>query len=806
MQLPRQLEHYRLQHRLGRGGMGEVYQAHDTRLGREVAIKLLPPELAKDPIRRKRFERESKALAALNHPNIVTVHAIEEGEGQPFLVMELVDGHTLRRHMPVGGLPLARALELILPVVHAVAAAHRAHIVHRDLKPENVMVRRDGMIKVVDFGISKMEQTTLAAGLAGGAMEALTQEGVVMGTVHYVPPEYLEGRVIGPSGDVFALGVVLYEMTSGEKPFAGHSDLSVVSSILRDTPRLLDPRSGKLPKPLVPVLERCLAKDPAGRYADAGELASALEALRASVTVAEERQPRRRRQAIAASLSLLVLVVAALAWLWTRSGAPSQAAGGAATRAATAPKPRGDERGRPTIAVLPLQDLAGGDQAHFAEGSTEALTAKLASIGSLRVISQGSAQAAFRRDRALTQVAADLGARYLVQGSIARDASKGTTMIVQLIDAQSGETLWGDTRQGSLHDVLGFQGEVATAISRRIEAPVSAAERARIARQPAVDEPTYELYLRGRHLLGERTPESIQKALALFQGVASSAPRFAPAWVGIAEANQLLGSVGYAVESSRQAIPRAEAAAKRALELDPDSSEAWATLAYNRVFAWQWPEAEKAFGQALALNPSDALARQHYSLYLTAMGRHREALAQVAQARQLDPLSRAIAQAEAAAAFFAGDYPGTLASADASLQRYPKHWFFELIKGDALSMLGRYPEAAASFEKALALGHSNPLILAAAGVNQARMGDTAAARQTLEELERARQVGYVPPTLLAKVCFALGDREDGIRWLETAVEERDASLGFLAVDPDFRDVIDEPEVRAIAARVGLNPS
>ena len=345
MQLPRQLNHYRLEVRLGRGGMGEVYQAHDLRLGREVAIKMLPLEVAKDPVRRKRFERESRALAALNHPNIVTVYAIEDGEaGDPFMVMELIDGHTLRRQMPVAGMPLGRAVELLLPVVHAVAAAHRAHIVHRDLKPENVMVRNDGVIKVVDFGISKreIEQETVVGGVGVAASETITQEGVIMGTLHYTPPEYLEGRGMGPPGDVFSLGVVLYEMVAGEKPFVGHRPMSVVGSILRENPRQLEPDASKLPRPLVDVLDKCLAKDPARRYADAGELAAALAELQAQVaaeTAAIERRPqrvRRRRIAVGASLLVLGLGGVLLAWWWTQR-AGSQAAEPAAIASAAAP-------------------------------------------------------------------------------------------------------------------------------------------------------------------------------------------------------------------------------------------------------------------------------------------------------------------------------------------------------------------------------------------------------------------------------------------------------------------------------------
>ena len=813
MQLPRQLNQYRLEVRLGKGGMGEVYQARDLRLGREVAIKMLPPEMAKDPVRRRRFERESRALAALNHPNIVTVFAIEDSEaGDPFMVMELVDGHTLRRQMPVAGLPVPRAIELLLPVVRAVAAAHRAHIIHRDLKPENVMVRSDGAIKVVDFGISKMEPETVADGVRQAANETLTQEGIVMGTLHYTPPEYLEGRGMGPQGDVFSLGVVLYEMVAGEKPFVGHRPMSVVGSILRENPRQLEPDASKLPPPVVDVLDKCLAKDPARRYADAGELAVALEGLQAQVTAqaaAAERRPRRRRLAIAGAASLLALGLGGLllAWWWPRraSGQAAEPSSAVPVAAAAAVEPAPAEPRRATIAVLPLRDLGGDDEAHFAEGNTEALIAKLASIGSLRVISASSTLAVPREGRSLSQVAADLGAQYLVEGSIAREPGKGMTMIVQLVDPQSGETLWGDTRQGSLHDVLGFQGEVAAAISRVAAVPVSGAERDRLTRTAAVDEPTYELYTRGRHLLAERTPESIQKALALFQRAAGAAPRFAPAVVGIAEANNLLGSFGYAVESSRQAIPRAETAARRALQLDAESADAWAALAVNRTLAWQWDEAEGAFKQALALNPSNAVARQSYSGYLNALGRHREALEQVAQARRLDPLSRSVDQAEAATLFFAGDYQGCIDSADASLARYPGHWYFEEVKGHALMMLGRYPEATAALGRALELSHRNPFVISAAAVNEARRGDAAAARRSLAELERARQVGYVAPTLISKVYFALGDRNEGARWLATAFEERDASLAFLAVHPDFRDELDVPQVRAILDRVGLKP-
>lgn len=847
------LHHYQLLRKLGSGGMGQVWLALDRRLGRKVALKLLPPDVVAEGARRKRFERESRALASFNHSNIVTIHSIEEADGRPFLVMEWIEGRSLEELIPPEGLTLERCLELAIPMVEAVAHAHQAGIVHRDLKPANVMVREDGVVKVVDFGISKMEAATVAEGLPAST-EFRTAEGLAVGTLPYMSPQQLEGREVDARTDIFSLGVVLYEMATGRRPFLGDSSASVISSILRDPP----PPFSASPRTLASarleaVVLRCLAKAPSARFQSAGELAEALKEIAREAGLAEPspapsplpsatgtvailaaptlgdltlpppatlsstaptpaspapRWPDRLRlrwRIPALGVLLAIFLLAGLVIGLRRLPARPVERGGeeARTHIRQALVASGRREAATAVAVLPLSNLSGdARQEYFSDGTTEALITNLAKIGGLRVISRTSVMR-FKNSRApLPEIARELGVSYVLEGSLARAADQ-VVITTQLVDAVSDSVVWADRFEGGVKDLFAFQDKVAEQVVHAARIEVTGDDRSRLKPMQAVRPDAYELYLKARFLINQRTPEALLQALGQLQEVLRREPGYAPAWAAEAECYAHLVSPALASIPPREGIAKARAAARRAIELDGNLSGAHVVLGFATMESWDWPAAENEFRRAIALSPSNADAYLKYALYLNAAARHPEAITTIETARKLDPLSPAIRQAVAATYLFAGNPDRAIEAAKATLELQPAFWIGHFHLGMAYSSKRRYAEADAELRRALPEGPEH-FVLAAIGRNFALWGKPQESRRLLAELEAKRKTTFVAPTSLAKICFALGDTDAGFGWLQKALDERDQGLMFLRSDPDFPPSIhSDPRFRRLLGDVGL---
>ena len=792
--------------------MGRIFLARDVRLGRSVAIKMLPPALVADPVRRQRFERESKALATLNHPNVVTIHSVEEVEGQPFLVMEWIEGRSLEELIPPGGMELPRYLEIAIPMVEAVSQAHLAGIVHRDLKPANVMVRDDGVLKVVDFGISTIEPETLVEGQSDAARQRLTQVGVVVGTLPYMSPEQLEGIWIDARSDIFSLGVILYEMATGYRPFQGGSSASLLSSILRDEPVPPTRSRASLPASLDRIVARCLQKRPQERYQTAAELKKDLQDLKRELdlgtaappifvpdlpTASLPAPPRRRPGLLAAGALAALVLVGAAAGLWfqreTAAPAPAKPALPAAERAAIR-----------SVAILPLKNLSGDpEQEFFSDGTTEAIIANLAKLGGLRVISSNSTSRYKNRSAGLSEVARDLGVDYVVEGSFLRSGEQ-LMIIVQLVDPKTDGTLWGDTYRGTVADVFSFQQRVAEAVARQTVGELSTADLTRLANVQEVVPEVYETYLRARYFLNKRTPDAVQQALSLLDQALAKAPRYAPGWAAKAECYLYLMADGISVLPAEAALPKAREAALRALELDESLSDAHAALAFTELQSWQWSKVEKEFRRALELNPSNADAYLKYTLFLTAQERHEEAIAAVEKARQLNPLSLHIRITATSNYLWAGRSREAEESARAAIALQPDHWLPHYQLGTILANEGRFQEADTPFEEAVRLGGRNPRALSALACNEARLGRTESARRLVAEIEAASEKGWVPPSTLAAPLFALGETDRGFEWLQKAADARDQSLLLLRLDPAYAEARSDPRFERILSQVGLD--
>ena len=573
------LSHYRVLEKLGEGGMGEVYRAEDTRLKRQVALKVLPAELARDPERLRRFQREAEAIASLSHPGIVTIFSVEEAEGVHFLTMELVSGQRLDEMVPSGGMKLEDFMAVALPLVEALVAAHDRGITHRDLKPANIMVADDGMLKVLDFGLAKLRQPDTVSDETHLPTEALTQEGLVLGTIPYMSPEQLEGRPVDHRSDVFSVGIVLHEMITGERPFKGDSSASLITAILRDRPRSLARLRADVPPALERVILRCLQKDPQERFQTANDLRGELADLPTKSDRAETDRVR-------------------------------------------------------SIAVLPFADMSPQkDQDYFCEGIAEDIINALSKIGDLRVASRMSAFQFDGRTAQPGEVGEKLDVETVLSGSV-RKAGERVRISAELVNARDGHQLWSERYDRDLEDVFEVQDEISSNIVKALEVTLSPKEKKAIQRQAPVNIQAYEYYLRGRSLFHRGTTPARASALEMFNRAIKIDPDFAAAYAGIAD---LSAYARMYFGGSETDIERADEASQKALELAPELAEAHASRGLALSLQDRHEEAAEAFETAIRLDPQLFEAHYYYARNRWVQGKLEEAAEYFKEAMKVRP-------------------------------------------------------------------------------------------------------------------------------------------------------------------------
>lgn len=722
----RTLSHYRILRQLGTGGMGEVYEAEDTKLGRKVALKVLPAATARDPQRRERFEREAKAIAALNHPNIVTIYSVEEADGVNFITMELVEGQTLRQVLPRGGLPLGKLLELTIPLAEAVAAAHQQGITHRDLKPENVLVSRDGKVKVLDFGLAKVGEVLGEAGERSRLpTRALTEEGRIVGTVAYMSPEQAEGKPVDPHSDVFTLGIILYEMSTGERPFKGDTAVSVLSSILKDNPPPVTQINTTLPRDLARIVNRCLMKDPARRFQSAMGLATELATLKKDsdsgeletvtsgggrsgvVAVPAATASGRARKigyAAAAAVVAGLAVAGYVALRGWRGGAAEAPAGGVGVPGAGS---RPDD-GRQRIVVLPFENLGAPDDAYFAAGMTEEITSRLASVSGLGVISRTSAVQYAKTGKTTKQIGQELGVDYVLEGTVRweRGASRSSRVRVtpQLIRVADDTHLWADRYDREMKDIFKVQSEIAEQVVDKLGIAVRQPERQAIGAQPTQNLDAYQVYLRGKALLDSpRTDREVTKeAVQMLEQAVQLDPKFALAWAALSKAHS---SVYHErVDFTEERLAKARECADRALTLQPDLHEGHLALGY--YYYW----GRRDYGQAL----------EEFKL--------------AAGSREDDP---EILEAIAYVGRRQGHWDESIAAMEKAFALNPRNVVLAVNMSGSYQSLRLYPEALRFIDIAISLApDAAELHLPKAFLQVEANGNTRAARETLRKINR----------------------------------------------------------------------
>ncbi|MFM7230522.1 MAG: protein kinase domain-containing protein [bacterium] len=741
---------YRILAPLGEGGMGEVHRAHDPRLDRIVAIKVLPPDLASTPGRMERFEREARAVAGLNHPNIVTLHSIEQADGVRFLTMELVEGEDLGTQVVPGGLPLARLLEIAIPLAEALSAAHERGVVHRDLKPANVRVSREGRIKVLDFGLAKLD-TADAPAHDETRTSPLTLAGTLLGTLPYMAPEQVRGEATDPRTDLFALGVVLYELATGTRPFRGHSNADLTSAILRDAPAPLALARPDLPSACVRLVEDCLAKEPRTRPHSARDLADALRRL--------QRTPE-----------------------------PSVTEGAAPSTAIR------------SLVVLPLGNVTlDQSQEYFVDGMTEALISDLARLPGLRVISRTSAMRYKGVHRALPEIARELQVDAAIEGSALLLGDR-VRINVQLVSAQRDETLWSGRYDRRIEDVLDLQSEVAETVAREIALHLSPPDERRLARRQAVHPEAHIEYLKGQHESAGSSPQAIELSLRHFHRALELAPDYAPAWAGLAHGHNLRGHRGMAPMS--EALPAARAAAERALALDDTLAEAHAQLGVALSYLNEHDDALRELQHAVRLNPGLASAHAQLGRMFYVDGRHAEAEASMLNAVRLDPLSMILHTGVGDAYYYAREYAKSVPYYRRAIELDPRFDGAHTDLARSLEALGEFAEARREYEEGRRLAGSvaGPSFgLAHLAISE---GDHDSARAILEELLAGRQHRVISAWGLATILARLDSPDEAFRWLDIAVAEKAPGLVYLKVHPRLDAIRSDPRFASLLSRVG----
>lgn len=812
------LSHYRITGKLGEGGMGEVYRAEDTELDREVALKVLPAEMADNPDRLERFKREAKAVAALNHPNIITIYSIEsavveaeaEEEGLApsrtvhFMTMELIDGESLEGLLPQGGLSLSKTFDIAIPLAEALTVAHEKGIVHRDLKPANVMLTRDGRVKVLDFGLAKLatggdpdedgEATEIAT------RTALTREGVVMGTAPYMSPEQVQGERVDQRTDIFSLGIVLYEMVTGQRPFQGKNSAALVSSILKDTPPPAIEVRTDLPRHLGRIIQRCLEKEPRERYQTALDVGNELKGIRkelesgelskasgtqlaaplpsadsAPATAAPSDsipQARTSHRGLWAGVAVvIVLLVLAIGWLIGRGSGADRSASDSVDRAAPSTSAlAARQSAEPSVAVLPFADLSPDkDQEYFTDGLTEELIQALAKVEGLQIPARTSVFALKGATLSVQEIGERLGVENVLEGSVRKSGNR-LRISAQLIKTSDGFNLWSETYDRELEDVFTIQDEIASNIVSALQLTLSPGEKRGIQAERTADVRAYDLYLRGRGFFRRRTIDGFHSARDYFSDAIELDPEFAAAYAGLADTYT---EIWTNYEGTDENLAKAEEASRRAIELDPNLAEAHVARGYA-LGRQQYGEAEREFQLAIELNPG--LFEAYYSYGLTAF-----AQGEMEKAAQMLEMAHEVAPED-----------------ERALRLLPQVY----------RSLGRLEDASAANERRLVLAekrlelHPEDVYTLLDGAYS--LADLGKRERSLEWAARVLEAQTEDGLILYNLgCFfsIAGESQPALDALEKSYEAGLSDPDWMAQDSDLDSIRDQPRYKALVERM-----
>ena len=754
-----QLGRYEVRRFIGSGGMGEVYLAWDTQLDRNVALKILPAKLGSNPYRMQRFVREAKAASALSHPNIAHVYEIGKSGDISFIAFEYVEGENLETRIRRGPLDFYEIVSVGIQIADALDEAHAKGITHRDIKPSNLIISTRGQAKILDFGLARIiSQASEATSLDYVVTEIITNPGSVIGTVQYMSPEQALGRDLDQRTDIFSIGVVFYEMATGRLPFVGANNHEIVDRILHSEPERITDSNRHIPPELERVITKCLEKDPDRRYQRARDLELELKNVRDAATKSSFK-PTQRKQTSAHKIS--------------------------------------------SLAVLPLVTTESAEHMDYlADGITETIINSLSGLSGLRVVARATAFRYKGSEVEPTQMKERLGVGAILTGRIRQVASR-FVVTTELVDTDDGAQLWGAHYPSTLSDIFEVQEQIAKEVVDNLKVELSGDDRRRLQKRQSENAVAYELYLKGRYFWNKRTTDNVTKAIDYIRQAIDADPSYALAYAGLADCYNLLGS--YGAMPPTKAVPRAKAAAKKALEIDPDLAEAHASLGYAALtYDWDWSTAEQEFKRAIQLNPNYGTSYQWYSSLFRALGQFDNAIAQAEKTVEIDPLSLIANTNLALQLYYARRY-------DESIEQFKQSRELDdtfpaaFTVGLPYEQKAMYDEAIAAFQTAAVLSGNEPGAVGCLGHAYAIAGRTREAVEVLNTLEQLSRERYISSYDRAVICCGLGDIDQAFAYLTMAYEEKNQDLTVAHVDPRLDRLRSDARFTELLAKIGLAP-
>ncbi len=784
--------HYKVLEKLGEGGMGVVYKAEDTKLKREVAIKFLPHKISKNEEERKRFEIEAQAAAALNHPNISTIYSIENSGDEIFIVMEYIEGTELKDEIKKGRLQIDEVINIAIQVAEGLEAAHKKGIVHRDIKSQNIMITKDGLVKIMDFGLAKVIGET-----------QITRVDTMLGTAAYISPEQALGNEVDQRTDIWSFGIVLYEMLTGQLPFRGNYEQAIIYSILNEEPVQPNQLKDGVPEELERIALKSILKDPVQRYQDMSEILLELKNPDDQSIVSNHNKevsqlsnrkentkklirPIKKKSKLKIFAAFIIVILISAFFIWKYFGTTS--------------KKEFSNR----IAVLPLINISqDSTDNYFADGMTEELISQLTKISGLNVIARTSVMKYKNSAKNTAEIGKELNVGTILEGSV-RTALDKARISVQLINVKTQENIWTQDYDREIEDIFRIQNDIALSIANQLKIQLLTTEKQQLEKRGTENSDSYKYYLLGKYQLNQRTPESVYNGIEFFNKAIEYDPGFALAYVGLTDCYTLIVGAAYGYLPRQEAITKASNAINKALELDPTSAEAYNSLAYLKFrLEWDWKEAEKNFRKAIDLQPGYASAYERYALFLGCMGRTDEAIKFMEKAYKLDPLSPSVSTGVGRMYHFAGYYDKAIKQYEKTLKMNPDYVEAEFALSITYEQKKMFDKAILHLKKSIKLSNGRLIMIAILGRIYAKTGNIQDALKVKDELKKLQSEKEVSPFYFAVIDAALGNKKAAIDSLYKAYDERFGILVYTIADNLFTNLFDDKRFIALLKKMEL---